>query len=312
MMSSHLIIGTRGSLLALTQTRLIEASLRQIFPALTFEMKIIKTTGDRITDVALSRIGDRGLFTRDLEDALLSGEVDLAVHSLKDLSSELPSGLCLAAVPERAEPWDVLITRQLPTGEDPIPLPGGAAVGSSSLRRRAQLRHHRPDLDILDVRGNLDTRLRKLDDGRYDALALAAAGLIRLGWSERIACRLPADVCLPAVGQGALGLEARSGDEAVLRYLSALEHPPSRQAVAAERAFLRVLEGGCQVPAGALGEVGGSQLRLQGMAALPDGSLLVRREETGPASDPESLGEHLASQILQNGGQEILAEVRHG
>jgi len=308
-MRSYLVIGTRGSLLALTQTRWVQDRLLELFPGLHIDIQIIKTTGDHITDVALSRIGDKGLFTKDLEQALLAGQVDLAVHSLKDLPTQIPEGLCLAAVPERVEPLDVLILRQPFVSGASIPLPQGAKVGSSSLRRRAQLLHHRPDLAIEDVRGNLDTRLRKLEEGCYDALVLAAAGLIRLGWESRITCRLSPETCLPAVGQGALAIEARTADQEVLDILKALEHPATRQAVTAERAFLSALEGGCQVPLAALGEVQGRELGLQGMVASTDGRQLVLHEEIGPAAHPEAIGEKLANWILQHGGLEILRQV---
>jgi hydroxymethylbilane synthase len=315
-MPSHpVIIGTRGSALALAQTRWVAARLQALHPGLTVDLRIIHTRGDRIRDVALSRVGGKGLFTKELEGALLAGEIDLAVHSLKDLPTELPPGLTLAAVPERADPHDVLVLPAASAGTPGSPasalsnLPAGARVGSSSLRRQAQLRRARPDLQWLDLRGNLDTRLRKLDAGECEALVLAAAGLIRLGWSERIAELLPFEICLPAAGQGALGLECRSDDAALQELLRPLNHPDTWACVAAERAFLAALGGGCQVPLGVVGTVAGSQLHLQGLVARLDGQW-VRNEVVGEKERAEEWGTRLAARLLQEGAAAILPEGR--
>jgi hydroxymethylbilane synthase len=308
-MSTHrIIVGTRGSALALWQTRHVVERLQAVSPDLDVHVEIIQTQGDLVRDRALSEVGGKGLFVKEIENALMAGEIDLAVHSLKDMPTEQPGGLALGAILERADPHDALIVRDGPDGLDS--LPHGAHVGTSSLRRRAQLLAARPDLQILDLRGNVDTRLRKLIEGQYDAVVLAAAGLIRLGHALSPRQLLPLDLMLPAVGQGALCIEVRTEDEITQELIAPLEHLPTRRAAEAERAFLRRLEGGCQVPIGALAQVEGDRISLSGLIASPDGARLVRDQVQGSASDAVPLGVALAERLLAAGGHEILQEVR--
>jgi hydroxymethylbilane synthase len=317
MTSRKLVIGTRASALALWQTGYVVDQLRAVAPDLNVQIETIQTRGDRVRDRALSQVGGKGLFVKEIEDALLCGGsqghaagIDLAVHSLKDMPTEQPEGLVLGAILERADPRDALVVRggrgRLNT------LPAGARVGTSSLRRRAQLLAARPDLVVLDLRGNVDTRLRKLRQGQYDAVVLAAAGLARLGRAGAISQVLPLDLMLPAVGQGALCVEVRADDGATLDLIAALDHAPTRRAAEAERALLRCLEGGCQVPIGAHAQLDGDSLHLQGLVAALDGSRLVRDEVCGPASEAAELGSALARRLLAAGGEEILEEVRRG
>ena len=304
----RVVVGTRGSKLALWQTKHVAGLLRAGSPDLEVEVKTIQTRGDVVRDRALSQVGGKGLFVKEIENALLSGEIDLAVHSLKDMPTEQPEGLTLGAILERADPRDALVVR---TGQGSLDdLPRGARVGTSSLRRRAQLLAARPDLEVLDLRGNVDTRLRKLREGQYEAVVLAAAGLARLGFEAAASQALPVDVMLPAVGQGALCVEIRAEDGATQALLSMLDHTATRWATMAERALLRRLEGGCQVPIGAYGQEDGGQLVLQGMVAALDGSRIVRDEIQGPAKEAEALGAALAERLLASGGREILEEVR--
>jgi hydroxymethylbilane synthase len=299
-----LIIGSRGSQLALWQARHVQALLA----ARGFEarIEIIHTTGDKITDVSLARLGQqtstKGLFTKELEDALLDGRVHLAVHSLKDMPTELPPGLVLAAVPAREDVRDALIGRTL------AELAEGAHVGTSALRRQAQLHALRPDLKISPIRGNLDTRLRKLDEGQYDAIVLAAAGLKRLGWQERVAEFLGPDRMVPAVGQGALAIETAANSEA-LEAVRMLEDPAARAAVTAERAVLAHLGGGCQVPIGAHARLDGDTLHLIAVVISPDGRQVIRRESAGPVQEAQAIGEAMARELLTSGGRRILVEV---
>ena len=303
---NKLTIGTRGSALALRQTDLVADSLRSLHPRLEIEIRIIKTKGDKILDVPLAKIGDKGLFVKELESALLEKEIDVAVHSMKDLPTEMPVGLCIAAVPERVDPSDVLITN----GPGLADLPGEARIGSSSLRRRAQLHNFRADLRISDLRGNLDTRLRKLDDGEFDGIILAYAGLHRMGWTDRITEKIPFEICLPAVGQGALGIQAREDDTDIFAILRALDHSESHIAVTAERSLMRLLEGGCQVPIGALASMKDGKLVLVGVVASIDGSRLVRGKVSGNPAEPEDLGRELAEVLLAAGADNILRELR--
>ena len=307
-MKQKLVIGTRGSKLALWQAEHIAARLRELHPGLEVTLQRIMTTGDKILDVPLAKIGGKGLFTKELENAMLQGDIDLAVHSLKDMPTQLPPELILAAVPARTNPGDAFISPVHRTLEN---LPQGARIGTSSLRRRAQLLHCRPDLEIIDLRGNLDTRLQKLETEKLDAILLAVAGLDRLGWSERITQVLPVDVCLPAVGQGALAIEARAGDREVLERLAALEDAATRQAVTAERAFLTAVEGGCQVPVGVYAPPPDpdGQLALRAVILSVDGRRRVRDTITGPAQEAAALGLELARRMLDAGGRDILAEV---
>ncbi len=295
-----LVIASRGSQLALWQARWVEGQM--IAAGHQCRIEIIKTTGDKITDVPLAKVGTKGLFTKEIEEALLDGRADLAVHSLKDLPTELPEGLVLAAVPAREDPRDAVVGKRL------ADLPRGAKVGTSSLRRAAQLRALYPDLQVESVRGNLDTRLRKLDEGQYDAILLAAAGLKRLGWGDRIAEILPVEAMCSAVGQGALAIETRptgTGFDAC----AALDDGPTHAAVTAERGVLGALGGGCQVPIGAHATVQDGRLRIIAIVASPDGGELVRAEADGPMSEAEAIGRELGARLLGLGAQRILEAV---
>ena len=301
-------IATRGSALALWQARTVQQQLQHRHPALASELVTIRTTGDRITDVPLSSIGERGLFTRELDNALFDRRAALAVHSLKDVPTVLPEGLVVAAILERADPRDAWVARD---GTSTLTsLAGGAVVGTSSLRRRAMLAAARSDLVIRDVRGNLDTRLEKLAAGQYDALILARAGLERLGRQDAITATLAAPEWLPAPGQGAIVVVARADDAATLALARVLDHRPTSMAVRAERMLLRTLEGGCQVPIGALASIDGDQLTLHGAVAALDGSALVRGTIAGSTENPEELGRRLAQQLLEDGGDAILSGLR--
>ena len=295
-----LVIASRGSQLASWQSSWAARRLAQLGHACAIHM--YKTTGDKITDVPLAKVGSKGLFTKEIEEALLDGRADIAVHSLKDLPTELPDGLVLAAVPEREDARDALV------GSTLAALPPGARVGTSSLRRAAQLRKLRPDLTLESVRGNLDTRLRKLDEGQYAAILLAAAGLKRLGWGDRIAELLPVEVMCPAVGQGALAIETRSSG-AGLEACRGLDHAATHAAVAAERGLLQALGGGCQVPIGAYATVEGERLRMVAVVASPDGAELVRGESQGPAADAARIGRELGEDLLGRGARRILEAV---
>ena len=305
-MKAVLKIGTRQSLLALWQSNHIAACLRKQYPECEVVLKKIVTKGDRILDVPLAQIGGKGLFTKEIEEDLLSGEVDLAVHSLKDMPTVLPEGLCLTAITERANVGDAFVSNEYSCFAE---LPLGAVVGTSSLRRKAQLLAARPDLTIRDLRGNVDTRLRKLDEGLYDAVILAAAGLERLGHGDRIKDVIPSDVCLPAVGQGALAIECRTDDAEVRQMLDFLNDMPTVYATNAERAFLGLLEGGCQVPIGVHADVEGDKIKIEAIIAALDGSTVLRDTIEGTAVDAVALGQELGKKMLANGGQEILAAI---
>ena len=305
-MKAVLKIGTRQSLLALWQSNHIAACLRKQYPKCEVVLKKIVTKGDRILDVPLAQIGGKGLFTKEIEEDLLSGEVDLAVHSLKDMPTVLPEGLCLTAITERANVGDAFVSNKYNSFAE---LPLGAVVGTSSLRRKAQLLAARPDLTIRDLRGNVDTRLRKLDEGLYDAIILAAAGLERLGHGDRIKAVIPSSVCLPAVGQGALAIECRTNDAEVRQMLDFLNDVPTVYATNAERAFLGLLEGGCQVPIGVHADVEGDKIKIEAIIAALDGSTVLRDTVEGTASDAVALGQALGRKMLANGGQEILAAI---
>ena len=305
-MKAKLTIGTRQSLLALWQSNHIAALLREKYPECEVVLKKIVTKGDRILDVPLAQIGGKGLFTKEIETELADGTIDLAVHSLKDMPTVLPEGLCLTAITERANVGDAFVSNKYASFEE---LPLGAVIGTSSLRRKAQLLAARPDLQIMDLRGNVDTRLRKLDEGLYDAIILAAAGLERLGHGDRITALIPPDVCLPAVGQGALAIEARTADDEVRSMLEFLNDLPTKQSTDAERAFLGLLEGGCQVPIGVHADVAGEQIKIDAIIAALDGSTVLRDTITGKAEDAIALGQQLGKKMLAAGGQEILAAI---
>lgn len=302
-------IGSRKSQLALVQTYWVQEQLQKSFPDRTFEVHTMSTQGDKILDVALAKIGDKGLFTKELEVGMLSHEIDFAVHSLKDLPTQLPEGLVLGVVTERENPADALVVHEKHRDHQIDTLPEGAVVGTSSLRRLAQLRHHFPHLAFKDIRGNLNTRLSKLDAGEYDAIILAVAGLQRLGMSDRIHQVLPAEVSLHAVGQGALGIECRADDTEVLSLLKAIEHIPTRDRALAERAFLRELQGGCQVPIGVNTQLDKETLTLTGIVISVDGQRLVKNTVTGTVTNAEQLGIELAHRLRTQGASEILAEI---
>lgn len=296
-------IGTRRSPLALWQAHHVEALLRPLAAPRPVELVLIDTEGDRVRDRPLSQIGGDGLFTKEIQNALLDGRADVAVHSLKDLPTLVVPELVLAAVPERGPVGDAFVSRRHLRFDD---LPPGAVVATSSLRRRSQLLHRRPDLKVESVRGNVETRLRKLDEQHLDAIILAEAGLRRLGLQQHITEILDRSWMLPAIGQGALGLECRSDDAETRRLLGPLNQVATQAAVLAERAFLRTLGGGCLVPIGALGEVVGDELRLTGAVLPGDGSRRIAGAAHGPAGDPEAVGCELARQLLAQGAAELL------
>jgi hydroxymethylbilane synthase len=299
-------IGTRGSALAVWQAEWVRSQLLALHPEHEIELVKIKTTGDKIQDVPLAQVGGKGLFVKEIETALLEGQVDLAVHSMKDMPAELPPGLCIGAVPERENPLDVLISRNGHAFKD---LPEGARVGSSSLRRCAQARHARPDITVHSLRGNLDTRLRKLETEGLDAIVLAAAGVKRLGLKDRITEYLPETIMLPAIGQGALSIETREEDETIHSLTAAMDHRDTRLAVETERAFLARLEGGCQVPIAGHAKVTENTIVLAGLVAEVDGSLLLRETISGPLDQGEKLGVEMADRLLEKGAREILENV---
>ncbi len=305
-MTDKIKIGTRGSQLALWQTNWVKSQIENHHPGVEVEITIISTKGDRVLDVSLPKLGEqgKGLFTRELEDAIFEHRVDLAVHSLKDLPTELPAGLGIGAICEREDVRDALIAR------DPIRTIGElrqrAVIGTSSLRRQAQLHRARPDLIIEPVRGNVDTRLRKLDEGSFDAIVLAAAGLRRLGHANRITEHLSEDFMLPAVGQGALAIETRTDDAVINEIVNTLDHEATRLACIAERAFLKGLGGGCLVPIAAHATIDAGTMLLTGLVASPDGSEALRDRQSGPSSDAEAIGRRLADELLSRGADRIL------
>lgn len=306
---NQLVIGSRGSKLALWQAEWVRARLGELASVVEVRIEIIKTSGDVMRDVPLSVIGGQGVFTKELEEALLDGRIDIAVHSLKDLPTFLPDTLSIAAVTEREDARDALVLREgarasYATLKD---LPSGATVGTSSPRRAAQLRHLRPDIPVKELRGNVDTRLRKLDAGEYDAIILASAGLRRLGLERRISAAVSIAEMLPAVGQGALGIETRAGDAATKDIVARLNHAPTRAACEAERALLRALGGGCQVPIAAHAKTSGARLQLDALAAASDGAHVVRDVLKGDIAEAERIGAKLAALLLERGAGRLLA-----
>ncbi len=304
-MKETINIGTRKSLLALAQSNGIKDQIENQYPGVSVELVKMLTKGDKILDVPLAKVGGKGLFVKELEEAMLNKQTDIAVHSMKDVPAELPDGLRLGIITKREDPRDAFISNNYKTFEE---LPKGAKVGTSSLRRRSQLAKLRPDLIINDLRGNLDTRLRKLDEGQYDAIILAAAGLNRMKW-DRAASYFEPEQMLPAVGQGAVGIELRTADSELLEKLSFLIDRDTSIAVRAERAFLLRLEGGCQVPIAGHCNVDGDMLKLTGLVASVDGSEMIKQSITGNVDLAENLGVQLAEEILAKGGREILEEV---
>lgn len=305
-MTEAIWIGTRGSKLALWQASWIKGSIEKQHPGLPVYLKVIHTSGDKILDVPLAQVGGKGLFVKEIEEELLEGEIDLAVHSMKDVPSDLPEGLHLGFYTNQDDPGDALVSREKKKLFD---LPRGGKVGTSSLRRQAQLLSARPDLQIFSIRGNVETRLRKLEEERLDAIIMASAGLKRLGLEERITEYLDLEVSLPAVGQGVLGIELRKEDTRLHETLSFLEEPETRIRMRAERSFLKRLEGGCQVPIGAYATVKEGEVLLKGMVASLNGETMIRESLNGNADQAEQLGVELAERILSLGGREILEEV---
>lgn len=309
-MKDHLVIGSRGSKLALTQAEMVKTELARLEPSLAVRIEIIKTSGDASTE-PLSIIGGQGVFTKELEEALLDSRIDIAVHSLKDLPTIIPDGLIIAAICKREDPRDALVLNRKLAGSPASiqSLPKGATIGTSSPRRLAQLKYLRSDLVIKDLRGNVDTRMRKLDEDQYDALVLACAGLRRLGLENRISTALPAAEMLPAVGQGALGIETRTDDDNTIAAVSKLDHKFTRLACTAERAFLRSLGGGCQLPIAAYAVVREKRIRLDGLVADPQGQRVVRDRISGGLDEAEQLGAELAERLLKEGAGELLTTV---
>jgi hydroxymethylbilane synthase len=302
-----LTIGTRGSKLALWQSNYIKGELERI-TGLPVTLQVIKTTGDKILDVPLAKVGGKGLFTKEIEVELIAGNVDLAVHSMKDVPTELPEGCVIAATPKRVDPRDVIVSG---AAYDLDSLPPGARLGTSSLRRRAQVLALRPDLEIVDVRGNLDTRMRKAEDGQVDAVILAAAGITRMGWADRITHYIASDMMVPAVGQGAIGIEIRDDDPFMADVCEKLNDAETFTCVTAERVVMRSLEGGCQVPIGAYCRVAcDGSLLMDAMVATVDGSRVLRRHLAGTTDDPEGLGMLMVERLRALGAAEILADIR--
>jgi len=305
-MKKKLVIATRSSPLALWQAEWVKDKVLEQFPDITVELLHIKTKGDKILDTPLAKIGGKGLFTKELEVAMLNGEADIAVHSMKDMPTALPDGLEISVITERETPEDAFVSNNFQTFDS---LPKGAVVGTSSLRRIAQLQNKRPDLSFESLRGNVNTRLRKLDEGKYDAIILAAAGLIRLGMKERIAETIDHQTSLPAIAQGVVCIESRINDNEILSIIEFLKHERTDTTVRAERALLARLNGGCQVPIAGHALLQGDQIKMSGLVATPDGKEMIRLEEEGSSKDPESIGTRLGERLLNQGGRKILASV---
>jgi len=307
LMDNTLKIGTRGSKLALWQANWVKSSLEVKHPGLPIELETIKTKGDKILDVPLAKVGGKGLFVKEIEEALLNGRIDIAVHSMKDMPGEIPKGLCIGAIPEREIPEDVLISRNR---KHLLELGPGAKIGTSSLRRKAQLLHARPDLVILPLRGNLNTRLKKLETENLDAIVLAAAGVKRLGLENRITEYLDENIMLPAVGQGALCIEIRQNDPRVEPIVASLEHPQTRTVILGERAFLKRLEGGCQVPIAAYGKTDKNTFTLAGLVATVDGKTLIKETLAGSEDSSETIGTKLADRLIDRGAMNIIENLK--
>jgi hydroxymethylbilane synthase len=306
---SVLKLGTRGSSLALWQANWTKGELERHWPGVTVELVPIKTTGDKILDVPLAKIGGKGLFTKEIDEALLDGRIDLAVHSMKDVPFQLPEGIDFAAIPEREDPRDAFISN----GPLLQALPAGATIGTSSLRRQTQLRHHFPSLNLVMLRGNVDTRLRKLAAGEFDGIVLAVAGVKRLGQAARITQILEDDVMMSAVGQGALGIVCRTGDDATRKFLNVLDHPSTHAAITAERGLLRALGGSCQVPIAGRAALDGNQLTIKGLIASLDGRRVIMHQMAGVPERAHELGLQLGRELLARGAGDILAEIaQHG
>ncbi|MED1490417.1 hydroxymethylbilane synthase [Bacillus smithii] len=300
-----IIVGSRRSKLALTQTKWVIQQLKRLNPSYEFEIKEIVTKGDKILDVTLSKVGGKGLFVKEIEQAMLNKEIDMAVHSMKDMPAYLPEGLTIGCIPEREDHRDVLISKDGLTLDQ---LPAGAKIGTSSLRRGAQILAHRPDVKIQWIRGNIDTRLKKLETDDYDAIVLAAAGLSRMGWTKDVVTQfLDPDICLPAVGQGALAVECRKDDEELLSLLQGLNSTDTAQSVAAERAFLQKMDGGCQVPIAGYAHVKGEEVALTALVASPDGKTVYKEMAAG--KNPEQVGEEVARRMIRMGAKQLIDQL---
>jgi|WetSurMetagenome_2_1015567.scaffolds.fasta_scaffold34074_2 hydroxymethylbilane synthase len=309
-MSSKVCIGTRGSELALWQTHHVKALLEKSFPDIIIDIQTIKTTGDKILDAPLAKIGDKGLFTKELETALLEERIDLAVHSFKDVPTAIHKDLAIGAVLEREDIHDVFIGHPKKPSQLFTTLPRNAIIATGSLRRVCQILNTRHDIQIVDIRGNLNTRFKKLDESNWDGMILAKAGVTRLGWAERITEILSCEIMLPAVGQGALALEIRNGDKRIEQFLHSLHHLPTALTVSAERSLLRHLEGGCQIPIGACAQLQGNEIRLDAVIGSLDGKRMVKGSRSGSHTNAERLGIELAEDLLKRGGKDILDEIR--
>ena len=302
----NIVIGSRGSQLALWQANWVKSELERLHSNADIDIRIIATSGDNIQDVPLAKIGGKGLFVKEIEEALLANEIDLAVHSMKDVPMELPTELGISVITKRENPLDALISKN---GEKLADLPQGATIGTSSLRRSSQLLKYRDDFKIHPLRGNVDTRLRKVEEGKYDAILLASAGLNRLGWANRITEEISHDILLPAMGQGALGIETRLDDTKIYDLISTLNHEQTHYAVSAERSLVGRLDGGCQVPIGAYARVEKGLITLKGLVASLDGEIIYKLENVGPVDDAINIGQELGSKLLKMGANEILEKL---
>ena len=306
-MKSHkIIIGSRGSQLALWQANWVKSQLENLHSNSDISIRVITTSGDKIKDVPLSKIGGKGLFVKEIEEALMAKEIDLAVHSMKDVPIEIPSQLEISIITKRENPLDALISKN---GKKLADLPQGATIGTSSLRRSSQLLNHRNDFKIHPLRGNVDTRLKKVEEGKYDAILLASAGLNRLGWSNRITEEISHEIIIPAMGQGALGIETRLGDTKTYNFISSLNHEQTNYEVSAERALVGKLDGGCQVPIGAYAKIEGNLITLKGLVASLDGKIIHKSEIVGPIEDAINIGQDLGEELLKMGANEILEKL---
>jgi len=306
MKAHNIVIGSRGSQLALWQANWVKSELERLHDNVDIDIRIIATSGDIIQDVPLAKIGGKGLFVKEIEEALLANEIDLAVHSMKDVPMELPTELGISVITKRENPLDALISKN---GEKLADLPQGATIGTSSLRRSSQLLKYRGDFKIYPLRGNVDTRLRKVEEGKYDAILLASAGLNRLGWANRITEEISHDILLPAMGQGALGIETRLDDTKIYDLISTLNHEQTHYAVSAERSLVGRLDGGCQVPIGAYARVEKGLITLKGLVASLDGEIIYKLENVGPVDDAINIGQELGAQLLKMGANEILEKL---
>ncbi|MBB6214590.1 hydroxymethylbilane synthase [Anaerosolibacter carboniphilus] len=309
MKKNKIIVGSRASELALTQTRWVIQCLKEKFPHIDFEIAEIKTIGDKILDKTLNKIGGKGLFVKEIEAALLQDQIDMAVHSMKDVPTEMTKDLVIGAITTREDIRDVLISKD---GLDIVNLPLGARIGTSSLRRAAQLLNFRPDLQIEPIRGNIATRIKKIEQLGLDGVILAAAGILRMGWEDQITEYISTDICIPAVGQGALGIQVRSKDQEIIDMIKEIDDPAVAFCVNAERSFMRELKGGCHVPIGAYAWIDGEKLRMKTVVAAPDGKEQIKQEETSHPRDGEMLGIKLAVKSLKEGAQEILTRIEAG